>query len=204
MTGNQRGPYAKTALQKDKILRAALDYFGQHGFNAASMRELAREVGLSQPGLLHHFGTKTDLLIALIDERDAITMEGINKTVEKTGSAIDGIVRVVEHNSENANLTRMFAIVSAEATHPDHPAYDYFRRRSIRLIPLIGGQLELAAATGEIDPVVNVEVSARLVTAMMAGLQVQWLQNPGIDMVGLFRCFIRATFPPRTDRQAPS
>jgi AcrR family transcriptional regulator len=200
VTGNRRGPYAKSAVQKDKILRAALDYFGQQGFNAASMRELAREVGMSQPGLLHHFGTKTDLLIAVIDERDAISEEEVSKRVEATGSPIEGLIRVVEHNSENANLTRLFAIVSAEATHSDHPAYHYFGQRSIRLIPVIGRLLESAAAAGEIDTVDEVEASARLVNAMMAGLQVQWLQSPDIDMVGLFRRFITATFPARSPR----
>jgi AcrR family transcriptional regulator len=200
VTGNRRGPYAKSAVQKDKILRAALDYFGQQGFNAASMRELAREVGMSQPGLLHHFGTKTGLLIAVIDERDAINAEEVAKRVQKTGSPIEGLIRVVEHNSENANLTRMFAIVSAEATHPDHPAYDYFSTRSIGLIPQVGSLLEQAATAGEIDAVADVQAAARLVTAMMAGLQVQWLQNPAIDMVCLFRRFIAATFPARSPR----
>jgi AcrR family transcriptional regulator len=200
VTGNRRGPYAKSAVQKDKILRAALDYFGQQGFNAASMRELAREVGMSQPGLLHHFGTKTNLLIAVIDERDAISNEQVARRVEQTGSPMEGLIRVVEHNSENANLTRLFAIVSAEATHPDHPAYHYFGERSIRLIPQIGQLLESAAAAGEIETVDHVADSARLVTAMMAGLQVQWLQRPDLDMVVLFRRFLAATFPARTPR----
>ena len=64
--GTGRGPYAKSARQRERIIATALEYFGQQGYHGTSMREIARETGLSQAGLLHHFPSKADLLIAVL------------------------------------------------------------------------------------------------------------------------------------------
>jgi AcrR family transcriptional regulator len=53
---------------REAILHAATVMFGKHGFRGASIRQIAREAGVS-PGLVqHHFGTK-DRLREACDER---------------------------------------------------------------------------------------------------------------------------------------
>jgi AcrR family transcriptional regulator len=57
-----RGPYANAPFQREKILRGALEYFGQKGYWGSSMRDIADHVGMSQASMRHYFGTKTELL----------------------------------------------------------------------------------------------------------------------------------------------
>ena len=47
----RRGPYAKTAERRQRILDAALQVFAAHGYRAGSMREVARvaDMSLSKP-----------------------------------------------------------------------------------------------------------------------------------------------------------
>jgi AcrR family transcriptional regulator len=55
--------YAKGRERREEILAAADAAFAKHGFRGAS---LAQRVGLSQPGLLHHFPSKEDLLLEVL------------------------------------------------------------------------------------------------------------------------------------------
>lgn len=50
-----------------RILDAAETVFAEHGFEAASLREIARRAGLQQPGLYNHFASKRDLYAAVLD-----------------------------------------------------------------------------------------------------------------------------------------
>lgn len=52
--------------RKDAILNAASDHFGRFGFRGASLRDIARDAGVSLPLLNHHFGCKSALLSAVV------------------------------------------------------------------------------------------------------------------------------------------
>ena len=54
-------------LALDPPLEGALDAFLELGYAGASMREIGRRAGLSVPGLYHHYATKQELLVALLD-----------------------------------------------------------------------------------------------------------------------------------------
>lgn len=48
------------------VRRAAADLIAEHGFEAMSLRQLARRVGLTPGSLYNHFGSKQDLLSGLL------------------------------------------------------------------------------------------------------------------------------------------
>jgi len=51
----------------DAIIQAALRLFGKRGIEATSLREVAREAGVSPALVVHHFGGKQGLVVA-VDE----------------------------------------------------------------------------------------------------------------------------------------
>jgi AcrR family transcriptional regulator len=53
--------------RKSAILLAANQHFAHHGFRGASLRDIARDAGVSLTLLNHHFGSKFQLLGAVID-----------------------------------------------------------------------------------------------------------------------------------------
>lgn len=53
------------------ILRAAAALIAERGYHGASMRDIARAVGLQMASLYHHFGSKQELLVLLM--REAMT-----------------------------------------------------------------------------------------------------------------------------------
>lgn len=185
-----RGPYAKSAQQRDAITGAALQFFAQHGYHGASMRQIAREVGLSQAGLLHHFPTKADLLTAVLESRDSISGAAARAAVDRDDDPLAGMTAVIADNTSHRQLVQMFLVVSAEATDEDHPAHDYFRRRSQVVIGLMRAGLEQARDRGLVRPDLDLDRAARQCQALMYGLQAQWLFDPSTDMVATFSEFL--------------
>lgn len=50
-----------------RLLDAAITLFASQGFNACSMREIAKAVNIGAPAIYNHYASKTDILIASID-----------------------------------------------------------------------------------------------------------------------------------------
>jgi AcrR family transcriptional regulator len=49
------------------VLDAALELIASHGVAGASLRRLAKKLGISQPSLYHYFSSKDELLTRIID-----------------------------------------------------------------------------------------------------------------------------------------
>lgn len=59
---------AKTKIPtRERILRAASELFLNYGYNGTSTRDIADQVGISQPGLYRHFESKAAILLAIAD-----------------------------------------------------------------------------------------------------------------------------------------
>jgi BetI-type transcriptional repressor, C-terminal len=97
------------------------------------------------------------------------------------------MVQIVADNAQQPNIARLFTILSAEATSEDHPAHEFFRARYERVAGEVHDMLKGAMDHGEISTDVNLEQAARVVLATMAGLQLQWLLDPTVNMPDLFR-----------------
>ncbi|MDD7939800.1 TetR/AcrR family transcriptional regulator [Actinomycetospora lutea] len=54
--------------QRQRILAGAVAVFSRRGYRAASMNEVADQVGLRKPTLYHYVRTKQDLLVAVYEE----------------------------------------------------------------------------------------------------------------------------------------
>ncbi|HEX3053914.1 MAG TPA: TetR/AcrR family transcriptional regulator [Aggregatilineaceae bacterium] len=58
---------AEQTVHPEAILRAAASVFHRRGFHSATMAEIAAEVHLTAGSLYHHFPSKEDLLVAVLD-----------------------------------------------------------------------------------------------------------------------------------------
>jgi len=164
---------------REEILETALVLFGSVGYHTASLREIASRVGISHPGLLHHFANKAALLEAVLERRDAVDDAALQADLADGVGYLDALVRLVERNASRPGIVELFATLSAEATSPDHPAHAYFvRRYAITLAQITDAFLELREA-GRLRDDVEPASAARRLVAVMDGLQVQWLLEAG-------------------------
>lgn len=203
----RRGPYAKTPQRHEQILATALEVFAEHGFNGSTVREIAERTGLSATGILHHFGSKTALLQAVLARRDVVDWAPYRENVRGM-SYVTSMREVVRHNTKVPDLIQLFSTLAAEATKQDHPAHSYFLERYENTRAEAVEQFERAVAAGELPDDVDPHDAAALFTAAMDGLQIQWLYDPSIDMVSaidlLIRQLLRKSAPIETAQPGPT
>ncbi len=192
MAGREGG-YASGRLRREQIITAATELFARVGYRHATILELAEAAGISRTGLLHHFGSKEALLKAVLERRDAADAARFaGADTDETGlGSLATLVELARHNAERPHLVALFAVLSAEASDPDHPAHDYFVTRYRNTVAGIAASLTRAQASGLLAPDVDPAGQARTLVALMDGLQVQWLLSPAdVDMAGTLRAQI--------------
>lgn len=179
-------------VSREKIIRAATEAFAQKGFRGAKMADIAKSADLTEPGLLHHFPSKTHLLMEVLKERDRIDSERMRATLQKNGNHfLDAGIELVEHNQTVPGLVQLFNLLVAESISADHPAHGFFVERYQREREHWVPAITQAQQAGEVRSDISPETLVVLIFAMMDGLQVQWLLEPGkIQMSELFRVMV--------------
>jgi AcrR family transcriptional regulator len=198
--GTPRGDLKKTA-----IVEAAMSLFARDGYRGASIASIAESVQMTQPGLLHHFHSKEELLFAVLDERDRRSDDELERTGRPGGAGFYGSLQlVVERNAKSREMVKLFTVLVGEAAvSSEHPGHEHFAARYRRVTARIRGELEAMQGAGEIGADVDCGVIAAMLVAMMDGLQVQWLLDPSVDMPAVFRAFsdlLERTLAPSSQR----
>ncbi|MFE5857912.1 TetR/AcrR family transcriptional regulator [Streptomyces sp. NPDC056500] len=170
------------------ILRATLEVISERGYRGTSLGAVAERVGLTQQGLLHYFPTKEALLIAVLEVRDQWDTAGVPHTPETWN--IELLATLVEYNAMRRGVVQTFSALLGESVADDHPARDFFTRRYVQARESMTAALR-AAFGEELAGGLTPEQAAPLLTAVMDGLQYQWLLDPDrVDMSAAFRDFL--------------
>ncbi|MFD6178617.1 MULTISPECIES: TetR family transcriptional regulator [unclassified Isoptericola] len=184
----------RTRLRRQEILDVAAATFANRGYNNASLAEIADEVGISAPAILHHFRSKEGLLTELLRARDGERVGDAADGSRPRGLAfLDHLVDTVARNAERPGITQLYTVLSAEAVTDGHPAQTWFRDRYVGLRAMVRQALAEALDDGELSAGTDLDETAAAVVAVMDGLQVQWLLDPErVDMVAVTRRTIAA------------
>lgn len=140
-----RGSYAKGQARRQAIVDEALAVFSRTGFHSGSLREIAKRVGLTPAGLMHHFADKEELFGEVLRQRDDKVRAAAGDPAEHT--LVQQAEKVVAYNQTTRGLTSLYAIVSAEATDSEHPSHAHFAER-YRTAAATGAELLAAGQIG--------------------------------------------------------
>ncbi|WP_338700389.1 TetR/AcrR family transcriptional regulator [Streptomyces sp. Q6] len=187
-----RGSYAVGDERRARILDTAVEHYARWGFHASSLARIAKDVGITQGGLLHHFRSKEDLLVSVLRRSDEQDVERFFSREPATPVEVfELLVELAAHNAERPGRTKMFNVLAGEAGEPGHPAHDFFVRRYRTVIAKTAAPLRAAVERGELRPDTDPEGVAAELAAVMDGLQLQWALAPDTyDMVGRLRSYL--------------
>ncbi len=204
-----RGPYRTGIETRRVLLENAIRVFAEHGFRGGSLRMIAESVGAPASQIVNHFGSKDGLLTAVLDHWDAQQVADS----EMRGLDYVGMLRArMAYSRDNPMWVEFFLTLGSEATGTDHPAHDYFVERYARIADRLQKEILHAARVGDIRPMepADARVEAQRLSAMMDGLQLQWLLDRRLDLVAAFDDYLdaviqrwRRTPPDRGDGDLP-
>lgn len=192
----------KGERRRHEILEAAMRIFARDGYGNASIAEVAEAVGLTLPGLLHYFPSKTSMLLAVLEMRDDQGQRRLGGEYASLEAALQAppvsweqlLRQLREINRANAGMPgviRVFSLLNAESLVEDHPAQAWFARRSELVLTQVARSLQLALERGEIKPGTDPDQVAAEIVAMMDGLQMLWLRRPQqVDLVHCFEAYL--------------
>ena len=183
----------RTKQRKEQVIREAIRFFGQNGYHGAKLSDIAKAAGVTEPGLLHHFPSKTHLLMEVLAERDRIDRKRFDPSPRDGLKApLAPLQELVEYNETVPGLVQLFTVLVAESIDEKHPAHEFFKRRYQNIREQDIAVLREAQARGEIRSDIPAEDLVIMLFAIMDGLQVQWLYEPEqIKMARLFEQFLR-------------
>ncbi len=192
-----RRPRKGTAARREEILRAAMRVFGSKGYHQGSLAEVAEQVGITHAGVLHHFGSKNQLLIEVLEFRDVVDVEHLEgKHIPGGLDLFRHLVTTARMNAERPGIVQAYTVLTGESVTDQHPARDWAARRFAGLRGDITSALDTVIAERreaglltpeddvELDPVA-LDRAASTIIAVMDGLQTQWLLDPeAVDLAG--------------------
>lgn len=180
----RRGPYQKTAARREAIVGAARAAFGQRGYRAASLREVAELAGVPLSTLQHHFPVKEDLLLEVLRARDEA--EPLGPGPDASADFVAHVLARASANEPLRGLIELYSVLLGEATTPGHPARDYFRDRFARLRRSWTAAFTALQREGRLHDGVDPASAATGLLALWDGAQLQWLLDPeAVDVVRL-------------------
>jgi AcrR family transcriptional regulator len=181
MTYTKKRPRSRPATlrKREEILKAATEIFGSKGFANGTLAEIAEQVDMTHAGVLHHFGSKDQLLLEVLDYRDRSDVAELDSQHIPDGADFfRHLVATAFLNARRAGIVQAYAVLSSESVTDDHPARDYFVRRYSALRAEAAQAFEVMCREKGVASSESIALAAAGVLAVMDGLQVQWLLDP--------------------------
>ena len=118
---------ARGQARREALIDVALRAFAAHGYRGASIGAIAREAGISEAGLLHHFPSKRKLLFGVLEHLSA-KFRQTDERFDPEGAELLRRAARASHacTKRTRRFVRLFVVLSAESVNPEHPAHEYF------------------------------------------------------------------------------
>ena len=124
-----------------ELLEAALTVFSKNGYAATRLEDIAKAAGVTRGAIYHHFGSKADLYLALIDEAASIGNSAIDQAISEGGTFAEILSRILVYTFNLLEDDRRFREVMAlQLTTPNINAFAPRRYEEAReLVTSISG-----------------------------------------------------------------
>jgi len=193
----ERGPYQSGLARREAILDAAVDLLAEVGYHGMSLRDVARHVGISHPGVIYHFPSKEALLMSVVQRYE--TQVGFDLDhLEKLDAlpVLDTLLEVTSRLNENPMIIEVECMMMVEASSEIHPAHDHYMRRSERLLSVLKRVWSRLQQDGKVAATEDPTHLAEIHAAVYNGIMIHWLYDREFDAAEeLARYFLSVFLP---------
>jgi AcrR family transcriptional regulator len=171
--------------RREQILTAALSCFGEKGYHASTMDDIARASDLSKGSLYWHFSSKEEVFLALVDSFSDELYGEWDNVAESAEDKLEVLKRECEVSVRRFSEKRLFLLAWAEfVTHPaarERMRDSYSIAREKLEVIIREGRANGTLASGP-----SADGVASALVAALEGLFLQWLMDPDFDLEAQF------------------
>lgn len=158
--------------KKEQIYEAAARLFRDKGYQATSMRDLAKEVGLRASSLYNHFPSKSDVLREICTNNAQRFLEGMQEVEVLDASATEKLTRLIRlHIRLSLEDVTSVTAFNDEWRHLEEPHLSAFLKLRKDYESRFQTIIQTGVASGEFKPVNPLILSYTLFSA------VRWLYD---------------------------
>ncbi len=179
----------------DTVLRRAIDLFNTQGYDATSVGDLARELGVTKSAIYHHVPGKEHLLAAALDEaldelssviRTAVDAAPATSAHDRLRNAVEQSVRIL--------VTHLPAVTLLLRVRGNSETETAALARRRQLDEQLASLVRAAAEEGSVRDDIAPELISRLLFGMVNSL-VEWYHPDGpVDVDTLARSLTDLAF----------
>jgi AcrR family transcriptional regulator len=168
---------------RDRIVRAAIGVFAEHGFHRATMQDVVRASGLSVGAIYTYFKSKSDLILAGCD---LITDQELGELRERLSTVTDYRERIAvalgyffdQFEETRAGRSSNVLMTQAWAEADADPAIrEMLRRRRRDIVTSSALLLQEGVVRGELPAWLDVESIAHAIAALLDGITLEAIED---------------------------
>ncbi|HEX7048745.1 MAG TPA: TetR family transcriptional regulator [Longimicrobiales bacterium] len=168
---------------RERILAAASRVFARHGYNGATVDQVAADAGMTKGAVYWHFASKCDLFLALLEadvKRWCETLPAAVRRMAEAEDPVDGLANLLREQIAmgrcHPEWPRLYMEFSASSRDPEV-------RKRLRDLHRSGQEMATATARrmqreGRLCPELNPRAIAILFRCLVNGLVLNWLVHP--------------------------
>jgi len=123
-------------MNRDQILEASAQIIRQKGYHAASMQDIASAVNLQKASLYHHFSSKQEILLELLDQALDLLIERVSAVLAQDSPLDEKLCQAMrvylESLAEHSDLAAVLLLEHRSLDPENHnrhfPRRDRFER----------------------------------------------------------------------------
>jgi len=185
--------------RRREIIDAARTCFLRNGFHQTTTDEICREAAITPGGLYHYFGSKEEIISAVIEDAAHTTVQNLRTTAEVSGDVRTAVQALATlffqwvRDPQLDNVTRLDMEIWAETLRNEKLAGIARESRALRrqwLESLIRGAVQEGVYAKEVDP----RGLANLIMSIFDGLRLgRLLWRDDFDVDGALEALVLMT-----------
>lgn len=184
MTKAQAAPRRSSSrgdARRKQLIEVATRMLARNGSRGTTLSDIAAAAGVSQAAVVYHFGTKEELLHAVLNYRDEFEDTQLWRQGPDPGLGIFEIISgIVGSWDDHPEIVGLLAVLLAENVADDGLLRPRLRRNYQLTVDRISDTLGRAQDRGEMRPDADPRLTAIGMLAFLSGLELAWLVSPDI------------------------
>lgn len=172
------GRLARGDARRERILRAAIHQFGRKGYECTRVADVAGEAGVTDAGVLHHFGSKRELFLAATAYHEEVALSAFNTRPASVRALFDGVIDMVRQTAADPDSLVFRAMLVGAYRAEGSPVAGHDGRTLAAALDWFAPLVRKSIDAGEIDEAVDPEQLILELLGLTEGIRNHWAALP--------------------------